>query len=60
MFLPYTCIGMAAMLFSDAEPFEQSVNITSTEGPTWNLVKIGQGVLEKMFKNFMVLNLYIA
>ena len=31
MFLPY--LGMAAILFNDAEPFEQSVNIPSTEGP---------------------------
>ena len=41
-FLPY--IGMAAILFNDAEPFEQSINVTSTEGPLWNLVKIGQVV----------------
>ena len=50
-------MGMAAILFNNAEPFEQSVNIPSTEGPMWNLVKISQ---EKMFKNFMVLYLYIA
>ena len=54
-------MGMAAILFNDAEPFEQSVNIPSTEGPMWNLVKIGQVVSEKkMFKDFMVLYLYIA
>ena len=35
--LPY--IGMTAILFNDAEPFEQNVNIPSTEGPMWNLVK---------------------
>ena len=40
-------MGMAAILFNDAEAFEQSVNIPSTEGSMWNLVKIGQVVLEK-------------
>ena len=34
-------MGMAAIWFNDAEPFEQSVNIPSTESPLWNLVKIG-------------------
>ena len=34
-------MGTAAILFSNAEPFEQSVNIPSTEGPMKNLVKIG-------------------
>ena len=54
-------MGMAAILFSDAEPFEQSVNIPSTEGPIRNRVKIGQVVSEKKtFKDFMLLYLYIA
>ena len=53
-------MDMAAILSNDAEPSVQSVNIPSTEGPRWNLVKIGQVVLEKTFKNFMVLYLYIA
>ena len=54
-------MGMAAILFNDAEPFEQSVNIPSTEDPMWNLVNIGQVVLEKkMFQDFMVFYLYIA
>ena len=52
-------MGMATILFNDAEPFEQSVNIPSTEGPMWNLVKIGQ-VVSEMFKDFMVFYLYIA
>ena len=26
-------MGMAAILFDDAEPFEQSINIPLTEGP---------------------------
>ena len=47
-------MGMTAILFSE-QPFEQSVNIPSTEGPMWNLVKIGCGV-----KDFMVLYPYIA
>ena len=34
-----TYMGMAAILFNDAETFEQSVNVPSTEGPMWNLVK---------------------
>ena len=38
---------MAAILFNDAEPFEQSLNITSTEGPMWNLEKIGRGFREE-------------
>ena len=54
-------MGMAAILFNGAEPFEQIVNIPSTEGPMWNLVKIGQVVSEKKtFKDFMILYLYIA
>ena len=58
-FLPY--MGITAILFSDAEPIEQTVRIPSTEGPMLNLVKIGQMVLEKkMFKDFMVLYLYRA
>ena len=32
-------MGMAAILFNDAEPFEQSVNIPSTEGPMLNLMQ---------------------
>ena len=49
-------MGIAAILFNDPEPFEQSVNIPSTEGPLWNLVKISQVVLEKKtFKYFMIL-----
>ena len=40
-------MGLAAILFNDAASFKQSVNIHSTEGPLWNLVKTGQVVLEK-------------
>ena len=58
MFLQYT--GMAAILLNDPEPFEQSVTIPLSEGPMWNLMKIGQVVLEKTFKDFMVFYLYKA
>ena len=53
---------MAAILFNDTEPFEQSVNITSKEGPMWNLVKkIGQvDSVKNTFKDFIVLYLYIT
>ena len=30
-------MGKAAISFNEAEPFEQSVNIPSTERPMWNL-----------------------
>ena len=54
-------MDMTAILFNDAQPSEQSVNIPSTDGSMWNLVKIGQVVLEKKrFKYFMVLYQYIA
>ena len=60
MFLPY--MGMTAIiLFTDAEHFEQSVNIPSTEGPHVKSRETGQMVLEKKtFKKFMVLYLYMA
>ena len=37
-------MGMAAILFDSAEPFEQTGNTLLTEGPKWNLVKIAQGI----------------
>ena len=49
-------MGMAAILFNDAEPFEQSVNIPSTEGPMWNN---GEN-WSSGFRDFMVLYLYTA
>ena len=52
---------MAAILFSGAEPFEQIVNILTTEGPMWNLVKIVQAILEKKtLKDCTSLYMYIA
>ena len=43
--LPY--MGRVAILFNDAEPFEQIDNIPSTEHRMWKLVKIGPAVSEK-------------
>ena len=40
-------MGIAAILFNGAEPFEQCVNTLSTESPMWNLVKIARAVSEK-------------
>ena len=37
-------MGLAAILFNVVEPFEQIINIQSTEGPMWNLVKTGQAM----------------
>ena len=49
-------MGMAAILFNGGEPFEQIVDILSTEGPMWNLVKAVQTVSEKKtFKDFTIL-----
>ena len=46
-------MGMEAILFNDAEPFQQTDNIPSTKGTKWNLVKIGQAVSEKKkFKDY--------
>ena len=51
---------MAAISFNSAEPFEQIVNILSTEGPKWNLVKffIVRAVSE--FKEFTILYMYLV
>ena len=54
-------MGMAAILFSGAEPFEQIFNNLSTEGPMWNLVKTVQAASEKkIFKYFTILYMYRA
>ena len=46
-------MGMSAVFFNDAKPFEQSVNIPSTKGLMRSLVKIGQVVSEKKtFKDY--------
>ena len=52
-------MGMTAILFNDAERFEQSDNMPSTEGT--NLVKIIQAVLQKKtFKDYEIQYMYIA
>ena len=40
-------MGMAAILFDGAEPFEQIGNTLLTKGPMWNLVRITEGVPEE-------------
>ena len=51
---------MAAIMFNDAIPFEQIVNILLTKGPMWNLEKIGQAVSEKTYKDYKTLLMHIA
>ena len=51
---------MAGIFFNDSELFEQTDNMPSTKGLMWNLVKIGQTVSEKMFKDYKILYMYIA
>ena len=51
---------MVAILFNDAEWFEQIDNTPLTEGPMLYLVKICPAVLEKIFKDYKILYMYIA
>ena len=54
-------MGMVAILFSGAKPFEQIVSYLSIEDPMWNLVKIACPVSEKKtFKYYIILYTYIA
>ena len=53
-------MGTAAILFNDAESFEQIDNMPSTEGPNFYLVKIGQSVSGKTFKDYEIIYMYIA
>ena len=46
-------MGMPAILFNWAEPFEQIINVL-TEGPIWYLVEIAQAVSEKTLKNYTI------
>ena len=53
-------MGMqAAILFNGTEPFKQTGNTLSTEGPMWYLVKFAEAVSEKKFKNYIILYMYI-
>ena len=58
MFLPY--MGIAAILFKDAEPFEQSVNIPLTDGHMKSGENWSSGFRDEEVKDFMVLYLYIV
>ena len=42
VFCFFSCMGITAILFNDAERFEQIDNMPTTEGPKCNLVKTGQ------------------
>ena len=54
-------MGMAAILFTGAEPFAKIINNLSTESPILNLVKIAQAISEKKtFKNNTILYMCIA
>ena len=56
-------MGMAAILVNGAKPFEQIVNILSTESPMWTVKasKNVQAVLEKKtFKDFIILHMFIT
>ena len=54
-------MGMVAILMNGAEPFKQIVNILSTEGPMWSLVKVAEAVSEKKtFENYIILYMYTA
>ena len=53
-------MGMAAILFSGAELFDQIVNILSTEVPMWKLIKNVHEVPHKTFKDFTFLYMCIA
>ena len=54
-------MGMSAILFNNAEPFEQIDNKPSTEGPMGNLKKIDRDVSEKKtFKDYEILYIHIT
>ena len=52
-------MGMAVILFNSAEPF-QIDNNPLTVGLIWNLEKISQAVSDKIFKDYMILCIFIA
>ena len=52
-------LGMTAILFNGAEPFEQIVNAPSTGSPMLNPIKTGRAVSGKtLFKDCLILNMY--
>ena len=52
-------MGMSAILFKDAEPFEQIDNIPLSEGSMWNLVKMVK-LFQKMFMIIRFLYMYVS
>ena len=52
--LSFTYLGMVAIMFDGAESFKQIVKNPSIECSMWNLVKIGQAVSEKTFKDYTI------
>ena len=53
-------MGMAAILFKGTKPFEQIVNILSTEGPILCLVRNWSSGFREDYKDIMILYTYIA
>ena len=53
-------MGIAAIFFSGAEPFEQIVDISIDRRPMWNMVKTVDAFSEKTFKELMILYMYKA
>ena len=54
-------MGVVAILFNDVDSVQLTVNILSTEGPMWNLVKTAQVVSEeKAIKNYTILYMYVT
>ena len=61
IFKCFTIYGHDSQLVDTAKPFEQIVNILSTESTMWNLVKTVKAASEKKtFKDFTILYTYMA
>ena len=57
MLLPY--MNVAANIFNNAEPFEQTNNSPTTDGPMQNSVKNSQAVSKKnTFTDYAILYMY--
>ena len=54
-------MGIATILFNNVEPFEQTVNkYPFNRRLHMKSLKTGQVVSEKTFKDYMILNMYVA
>ena len=54
-------MGMVTILFSGAEPVDQSINILRQKTPCEYQLKTGQAISEKKtFKDYLILYIYIA